>query len=58
MIVTSLIQSHFDFACAVWYNGITQNLKNKLKTTENKLVRLVLNLEPISHIDFAHFTYV
>ncbi len=51
----SLVQCRFDYACCVWYNSLNQNLKSKLQTTQNKMVRLVLDLDPRSHIDSQHF---
>ena len=30
LLVMSLIQCHYDYACSVWYNSITQTLRNKL----------------------------
>ena len=55
LLFTSLIQCHFDYASAVWYNGLTQNLKNKLQTTQNKLIRFIFDLDPKSHIGSEHF---
>ena len=55
LLVMSLIQCHFDYCCTIWYPGLTQMLKNKFKITQNKLIRLVLNLEPRSHIGSDHF---
>ena len=51
----SLIQCHYDYACSIWYNGLTQVLKNKLQTTQNKLIRFVLNLDYRSHVGKEHF---
>ena len=44
LLVMSFIQCHFDYACSVWYNGLTQFWRNKLQLTQNKLIRFVLNL--------------
>ena len=51
----ALIQCHFDYACSIWYHGLTQLLKTKLQTTQNKLMRFVLDLGPRSHIGPEHF---
>lgn len=56
LLVTSLIQCHFDYASSAWYNSLTQDLKNKLQVTQNKLMRFVLNLQPRSHIGKEHFS--
>lgn len=58
LLVSSLIQCHFDYACASWYLGLSQNLKNRLQATQNKLVRFILNLSPRTHIGRAHFEEV
>ena len=55
LLVMSLIQCHFDYACSFWYPGLTQTLKNRLQTTQNKLIRFVLNLDGKSHISHEHF---
>ena len=41
MLCNSLIQCHFDYACSSWYNGITKQLKNRLQTTQNKVIRFI-----------------
>ena len=51
----SLIQCHFDYASSAWYNGLNQELKNKLQVTQNKIIRFVLNLHPRSHIGKQQF---
>lgn len=55
LLVMSLIQCHYDYACSVWYNSITQTLRNKLQTCQNKLIRFVLDLDSRAHIDQSHF---
>ena len=55
-LVSSLIQCHFDYASAAWYNGLSQELKNKLQVTQNKLIRFVLNLDSRSHIGREQFS--
>ena len=50
-----LIQCHFDYACCVWYYSINNVLKNKLQTTQNKLIRFILDLDSRVHISPEHF---
>ena len=38
LLVISLIQCYFDYACSFWFAGVSQSLKNKLQTTQNKLI--------------------
>ena len=33
LLVMYLIQCHFDYACSVWYPGLSKVLKNKLQVT-------------------------
>jgi len=40
-LVMSIIQCHLDYAPTVWFYSITQALRNKLQTTQNKLVKFV-----------------
>ena len=42
MLVSSLVQCHFDYACSYWFNSITKNTKSKLIRAQNKAVRFVL----------------
>ena len=55
LLVTSLIQCHFDYGCSIWYNSLTQELRNKLQVTQNRMIRFVLDLEEMAHIDQSHF---
>ena len=55
LLVSSLIQCHFDYACSFWFHCLTNKLKNKLQVTQNKMIRFVLSLEQISHISKNHF---
>ena len=52
----SLVQCQFDYAFPVWFYGITQQFKNKLQVTQNKLVRFILNLDPRSHVGHDSFS--
>lgn len=51
----ALIQCHYDYACSAWYTGITVALKGRLQTAQNKLVRLILKLQPRTHLSQSHF---
>ena len=55
LLVMSLVQCHFDYACSVWYNGLTQSLKHKLQVTQNKLIRFILDLKPRDHVGHQQF---
>jgi hypothetical protein len=55
LLVSSIIQCHFDYACSFWYHGLTKFWKDKLQVTQNKIARFLLNLEHRSHIDKQHY---
>ena len=55
LLVMSLIQCHFDYACSFWYPGLSQLLRNRLQVTQNKMIRFVLKLDPRSHIGSDKF---
>ena len=49
-LCSALIQCHFDYSCSSWYPGINKGLKDKLQTTQNKMIRFILNLDNRAHI--------
>ena len=51
----SFIQCHFDYACSFWFSCLSQNLKNRLQTTQNKLIKFVLSLDQMIHVGPEHF---
>ena len=55
LLIMSLIQCHFDYACSFWYPGLSKLLKNRLQITQNKIVRFVLKLDPRSHVGNEEF---
>ena len=50
LLVMSLIQCHFDYACSFWYTGLSKVLKNKLQVTQHKIIRFVLNMDSRAHV--------
>ncbi|KAK1887149.1 UPF0053 protein YegH [Dissostichus eleginoides] len=51
----ALIQGYYDYACTSWYQSTSKALKTKLQTSQNKLVRLLLDLTSSTHLTPAHF---
>ena len=45
----------YDYACSVRYFGLTQSLKSKLQVSQNKLIRSIFDLDPITHVGHHHF---
>lgn len=55
LLISSLIQCHFDYACSFLFRGFNSKNKKQAQGTQNKLIKFVLNLEhrtPIDHILF------
>ena len=46
-LCSALLQCHFDYCCSSWYFNLSNKLKCKLQTTQNKIVRYIIasNLE-------------
>jgi len=50
----SLIQFHLiDYACSVWYTGLTNSMK--LQVTQNKLIMFILDLNLRANVGHQHF---
>ena len=54
----ALIMPIFDYACTSWFSNISKSQKTKLQTSQNKLIRLLLGLGPMTHLYSAHFNRV
>ena len=54
-LVSALIQCHMDYACAAWFSGLSKKYQHRLQTTQNKLIRFILQLPARSHIGCAEF---
>ena len=49
LLVMSLLQCHFNYACSFWYLGLSKVLK-KLQVTQNKSIWLVINMDSRAHV--------
>ena len=54
-LCSTLIQCHFDYACACWYEGLTNNMNDKLQIAQNKIVRFILNLHHRKSVTYIEF---
>ena len=54
-LCTALIQCHFDYACACWYEGLSKKLKDKLQVIQNKVIRFILDLPHRKRITVDEF---
>lgn len=50
LLVSALIQCHFDYACSSWYSDLTKKTLKSFQVCQNKLARYVLGLNPRAHI--------
>jgi hypothetical protein len=58
ILVSALIQCHFDYASTSWYNNLTKHYKVRLQCTQNKIVRFLLNAPARTHIGPLEFSKV
>ena len=54
-LASALVQCHFDYACTSRFTSSPKHLNNKLQTSHNKLVRIVLKLPPHTHLEVEYF---
>ena len=50
LLCNALIQPPFDYACSDWYPNLTNKLKNRIQTSQNKCIRFCLQLDKMTHI--------
>ena len=55
LLCNALIQPHFDYASSAWYPNLTQKMKNKIQTTQNKCIQYCLQLDKMTHISKNEF---
>ena len=55
LICSAFFQSKFDYACNMWYRSISQYIQKKLQTSQNKVIRFILDKEPKYHLECEDF---
>ena len=55
MLGYALVQSLYDYACNSWFRGLSANLKHRLQTAQNKLIRFILKYEPRQSVNISDF---
>ena len=55
LLVSALLQHHFDYACSSWYSGLSSNQKERLQVMQNKIIRYILGSPPRTHIGLEQF---
>ena len=58
LLISALIQCHYDYACSSWFFGLSKKTRSKLQTSQNRLIRLVLGLDSRTHLSYQHFKEV
>ena len=55
IVSTALVQSHFDYACNVWYRGLSSTISKKFQICQNKIVRFILDYDNRKHLFVKDF---
>ena len=58
LLISDLIQCHFDYTCSAWYNGLSKKLKCRMQCTQNKIIRFMLNAPWRFHVGANEFKHV
>ena len=58
LLISALIQCHFDYTCSAWYNGLSKKLKCRMQCTQNKIIRFMLNAPCRFHVGANEFKHV
>ena len=58
LLISALIQCHFDYTCSAWYNGLSKKLKCRMQCTHNKIIRFMLNAPWRFHVGANEFKHV
>ena len=58
LLVSALIQCHFDYSCSAWYSGLSKKLKGRLQVSQNNIIRYLLNAPSRTHIGYDEFQLV
>jgi hypothetical protein len=52
-MLSTYVHCHVDYACSVWYSGLSKILNQKLQICQNKMVRFVMNLDLQTSVNYA-----
>ena len=58
LLISALIQCHFDYTCLAWYNGLSKKLKCRMQCTQNKIIIFMLNAPWRFHVGANEFKHV
>ena len=51
-LLKALILCYFDYSSSYWYGGLNKTLKQKLQVAQNKVAKLILNLQPMTRVNY------
>ena len=55
MLCQALLQSHFDYACNIWYRSLDKQHVKKFQCAQNKIIRYIYGYEARHHLLFSDF---
>jgi len=55
LLCQSMVQSHFDYSCNMWYRGLEKKLKVKLQCAQNKMIRYIKCYDSRTHLTYDDF---
>ena len=61
LLCSALLQSRFDYGHNVYYRGLREDIKTKLQTAQNKIIRFILGFDSQRHLyvkDFMKVRYL
>ena len=58
LLVSTLVQSNFDYGVNSWFRGLPQKVKTRFQTTQNRLIRYILNYDGRHHLCSEDFKLV
>ena len=58
LLVSFLIQCHFDYTCSEWYRGLSKKMNCRKQRSQNKIIRFLLNAPPRFHVGANEFKTV
>ena len=58
LVCNSLFQSRIDYGHNVYYRSLNSNLKHKVQTAQNKMIRLILNKDQMYHLSSVDYEKV
>ena len=58
LLISALIQCHFDYTCSARYNGLSKKLKCRMQCTQNRIIRFMLIAPWRFHVGATEFKHV